>query len=486
MDPGIGAEGDPAPINAVDPGPVVANAASAPANAVDPGPVGTTLDSSAERSEALPAPNASLDASLDLVPQEAVARPGTGTPEVAATEAPSSAAGPAVASERNLAAAFAPPPLSEMLEQMARACRVDDRADVYGEGFALQSFEAEVAALLGKPEAAFFTTGTLANIAALRAHDTRRAVLHPTSHLVHHDCLRDATVQRMGVVIAAGEMLPESLREPCFVGDFSTPLCSLDLRNFLWRRKDCIVIELPQRMNGGAAPRWEDVQTICREAKANGAKCHMDGARLWEVQPFYGVPLADLAAPFDSVYVSFYKGIGAINGAMLLGSAAFIAEARTWRARLGGTPKTFAPHWLHCREQLHAVLPSFAWRFEQLQRLVNVLSKEPLLRSWVRFQPVAPQSCMVHVYLACDQSALELAHANNLARLGLHLWDRFRGQGHGKRGEVYFEWNMGPDNALIPLEDAVAGWRGLSEELVASGILRITAGVERQKLAMAV
>ena len=39
----------------------------------------------------------------------------------------------------------------------------------------------------------------------------------------------------------------------------------------------------------------------------------------------------------DSLYVSFYKGLGGMAGAALLGPADFIAEARLWRRRQGGT-----------------------------------------------------------------------------------------------------------------------------------------------------
>ena len=63
---------------------------------------------------------------------------------------------------------------------------------------------------------------------------------------------------------------------------------------------------------------------------------HMDGARLWESAPFYGRSYAEIAALFDTVYVSFYKGVGAIAGAALAGPADFIAEARVWQRRHGG------------------------------------------------------------------------------------------------------------------------------------------------------
>jgi threonine aldolase len=64
----------------------------------------------------------------------------------------------------------------------------------------------------------------------------------------------------------------------------------------------------------------------------------MDGARLWEIEPFYqGKSFADVAALFDSVYVSLYKGLGGAVGAMLTSSDEdFMDQAKTWQRRLGG------------------------------------------------------------------------------------------------------------------------------------------------------
>ena len=43
------------------------------------------------------------------------------------------------------------------------------------------------------------------------------------------------------------------------------------------------MLELPQRMNGGRAPAWDEVQKMCRAAQKAGSKRHLDGTRLFEV-----------------------------------------------------------------------------------------------------------------------------------------------------------------------------------------------------------
>src|SRR5262249_57028009 len=72
-------------------------------------------------------------------------------------------------------------------------------------------------------------------------------------------------------------------------------------------------------------------------ARARGRGVDREGARLWESAAGYNRPLAEIAALFDTVYVSFYKGIGALPGCCVAGPADVIAEVREWRQRMGGT-----------------------------------------------------------------------------------------------------------------------------------------------------
>ena len=55
------------------------------------------------------------------------------------------------------------------------------------------------------------------------------------------------------------------------------------------------------------------------------------------MRPVLRSALSEIAALFDTVYVSFYKGLGGVAGGILLGEEDVIAEAREWRQRHGGT-----------------------------------------------------------------------------------------------------------------------------------------------------
>ncbi|MBK6600293.1 MAG: hypothetical protein IPG28_01725 [Betaproteobacteria bacterium] len=77
-------------------------------------------------------------------------------------------------------------------------------------------------------------------------------------------------------------------------------------------------------------------------ALPRGIHLHLDGARLWEAREAYAPRThAEIAALFDSVYVSFYKGVGALAGAMLLGRG-------TSSPRRGCRPAGRGARWCSC------------------------------------------------------------------------------------------------------------------------------------------
>jgi threonine aldolase len=197
--------------------------------------------------------------------------------------------------------------------------------DTYGVGGAVAALEDEVRELLGKPAAVFMPSGTMAQQIALRIHADRRGprvvAFHPTCHLELHE---DKAYQRLHGLVG---LTVGTARELLTLSDLEAiqePLAAL-------------LIELPQREIGGRLPAWSDLVAQVRYAHDRGAATHLDGARLWESGPFYGRPLAEISALFDTVYVSFYKGLGGPAGSMLLGESEVIAEARAWRHRHGGT-----------------------------------------------------------------------------------------------------------------------------------------------------
>jgi len=270
-----------------------------------------------------------------------------------------------------------------VLTDLAEEVGPDEEPDWYGAGTLIEEFESDIAALLGKEAAVFLPSGTMAQQIALRLWADRRrsrtVAFHPTCHIEIHE--------HKGYEMLHG-------LHGRIVGERSRLLALDDLRATPGPLA-ALLLELPQREIGGELPSWQDLEAQVAWARERGAAVHMDGARLWEAGPFYSRPYAEIASLFDSVYVSFYKGVGAIAGAALAGPAEFIAEARLWQRRHGGNLVQLYPFVLSARANLRQRLPRFPAYYQRAQAVARVLSAVP----GIVVRPDPPQTNMMHVYL---------------------------------------------------------------------------------------
>jgi threonine aldolase len=163
-----------------------------------------------------------------------------------------------------------------------------------------------------------------------------------------------------------------------------------------------VLIELPQREIGGQLPAWEDLQAICDEARRKGAKLHLDGARLWECAPFYNRSYAEIAAPFDSVYVSFYKILGGLPGAALAGPQSLIDEAKIWQRRQGGNLQQQSPAVITAKLGMEKHLPRIGDYVAKAQEIAAILRGFDR----IRLVPEHPPTNMMHVYFQGDRDQL--------------------------------------------------------------------------------
>lgn len=282
--------------------------------------------------------------------------------------------------------------------------------DVYGAGALVDGFERKLAALLGKAAAVFMPSGIMAQLSALRvwaeAAKLPRFGMHATSHLaLHEDEAYAALLQLHGVP----------------VGDRLRPILASDL-DACQQPLACLLVELPIREAGGQLPTWVELEALKAAARTRNLPLHMDGARLWECGPFYGKPYAEIADGFDSVYVSVYKGIGALAGAVLAGSDTFIDQARRWRHRMGGTLVHLSP-----------MVASAAMRFDQRLGLMPALVERARwlaaalapFAAW-RVNPALPPTNLFHLYLNAPADALTELRDQIAAQTGCWLFDRVR------------------------------------------------------------
>jgi threonine aldolase len=192
---------------------------------------------------------------------------------------------------------------------------------------------------------------------------------------------------------------------------------------------------------GGQLSGWDELQAIKEHCRARATHLHMDGARLWEAAAGYGRSVAEIAAGFDSVYVSLYKGIGGLGGAMLAGSGDFVARAAEWFRRQGGNVIHRSPYVVAAAMQLDARLAAMPACFARTQFLYDVLRDHPALK----VNPAHPQANMLHVHLPVGRERA-LAIRRDLARdHGVWIFNRIN---DGVLPDTsYFELYVG-DNLL--------------------------------------
>jgi threonine aldolase len=278
--------------------------------------------------------------------------------------------------------------------------------DRYGDGGVVAELEAEIAGLLDKPAAVFLPSGTMAQQSVLRVHADRRQrrtiVFHPMCHLDQHEGqafarLHGLTGRRAGH--------PDRLLT---IGDLTG----------IAEPPAALLVELPQRDLGGQQPEWDDLQAQVGWARDRGAAVHLDGARLWESAAGYGRPPAGIAALFDTVYVSFYKGIGALAGCCVAGPADILAEVREWRQRMGGTLYGLWPNAASALSCLRRRLPLMPAYLGHAREIAAALRGTP----GVRVIPDPPQVPMMHLLLDTTQDGFAAAARRLAAEQQIWTW----------------------------------------------------------------
>ena len=311
----------------------------------------------------------------------------------------------------------------------------DTAVDRYGDGGVVAVLETEIATLLGKPAAVFMPSGTMAQQAVLRVHAGRRQrsaiIFHPMCHLDTHEG-------------GAYARLLHLTGRPA--GDRNR-LLGLDDLKAVAEPAAALLIELPQRDLGGQQPSWDELQAQTGWARDQGAAVHLDGARLWESAAGYGRPEAEIAMLLDTVYVSFYKGIGALPGCCVDGPGDIIAELREWRQRMGGTLHGMWPNAasaLTCLARRCPLMPAYL-------RHARAIAAELGDLPGVRVLPDPPQAPMMHLLLATSQEGFAAA-ATRLAT-GTGIWTWPEAMPTGDPGTQRVELSVGDATcALSPAE----------------------------------
>jgi threonine aldolase len=316
---------------------------------------------------------------------------------------------------------------------------------IFGDDAPVAQLERSLAEILGKPRALFFPTGTMAQQTALRIHAERTGrrafVAHPMNHLDLWEERGYAAVHDLRYVPA---------------GDQHRLLTLADLEQ-VGERPAALHIELPQREIGGLLPTWDDLVAQVGWAHDRGAAAHLDGARIWESQPFYDRPHAEIAGLFDTVYTSLYKGLEGVRGAVLAGPADIIEEAGVWRQRLGGAIPDAWPLAVAALMGLETMPDRMAAFRDHAVAVGGAITADGVATVY----PDPPQTPLFHVHLPVPVAAANRAGEELIGERGVQLFSRVQTQ--PLPGRCKFEVNIG-ENAMEFTPDEVAA---LVRELVA-------------------
>ncbi|HYO20399.1 MAG TPA: beta-eliminating lyase-related protein, partial [Dermatophilaceae bacterium] len=258
--------------------------------------------------------------------------------------------------------------------------------DRYGDGGPVAALETRVAELLGKPAAVMFPSGTMAQQSVLRVWSdrigSRRIAIPALSHLLNHEqdgprLLNAFEWAPLTSGVTTGGVVPTVDHLAAIPGVLGAAL-----------------LELPLRDGGYLLPSWEELEAFSRACSDRGVPLHLDGARIWESAPHLGHSTAEIAALADTVYVSFYKGLRGLAGAVVAGPEDVIAEARLWRSRHGGTLWTMMPYAVSALRGLREELPRMA---EYHQRAVEMA--ELLAAKGIRTFPRQPHCNAFRIFV---------------------------------------------------------------------------------------
>jgi threonine aldolase len=202
--------------------------------------------------------------------------------------------------------------------------------DVFGDDPTVNRLEEMAAARLGKEAAVFVPTGTMGNLIAVAIHARpgEELIADADSHVFLYEAAGAAAiagVQIRPIATTAGVMSPEQVEAAVRARDDShVPLTA------------ALFMENTHNVHGGVVWPLESLRAASAAARDQGAKVHLDGARIFNAAVALGVGAADIAASADTVTFCISKGLACPAGSLLCGSREAIDKARRWRKRLGG------------------------------------------------------------------------------------------------------------------------------------------------------
>jgi threonine aldolase len=256
-----------------------------------------------------------------------------------------------------------------------------------------------VADLLGKEAAVYLPSGTMCNQIAARVHCRQgdEIILAASAHPFH--------AESGGPAALAGVMMRPL---PGARGMFDAGQVRAAINSPAFRhapRSRLLEVENTTNFGGGAVWPIGQIREVTTAAKEHGLACHMDGARLMNAVVASGTSAADYAAPFDSLWIDFSKGLGAPVGAVLAGSRDFVHEAWRVKQQIGGAMRQAGIIAAACLYALDHHVERLADDHANARHLAEGLAEIP----GIELDPTSVETNIVWFDVRAPMSATELS-----------------------------------------------------------------------------
>jgi threonine aldolase len=217
-------------------------------------------------------------------------------------------------------------PTPAMRRAMSEAAVGDD---VYREDPTVNRLQERAAEIFKREAALFIPSGSMGNQAAIKVHTRpgQEVICEQRAHILNHE---------MGMMSAFSGCLPRAIWAEQGILDWQVIAPHIHGRSDHHSSTGLVSLENTSNLAGGTIYPLNTLTEICMRAHELHLPVHLDGARIFNASVASGKSVAELTESFDSVMFCLSKGLGAPVGSMLVGSNAFIEEARTVRKMLGG------------------------------------------------------------------------------------------------------------------------------------------------------
>ncbi len=203
--------------------------------------------------------------------------------------------------------------------------------DVYGEDPSINRLETLAAQRFGKEAGLFVTSGTMGNVVALLTHCGRgdEVVMGNPSHTFLYEGGNPAALGGVHSMPIATQ--PDGTLA---ISDIEDSIREDDPH---YPRTKLVSLENSQGSVGGQPLAIDYIDRVGVLCQQHGIHLHIDGARIFNAATAVGKSVARVTQAADSVTFCLSKGLCAPVGSVVVGSEAFIYQARRVRKILGGS-----------------------------------------------------------------------------------------------------------------------------------------------------